>query len=63
MNVGRVVRIRDGTTDWGYGYVINFHKKEKSKKKSEDVGLDVKFYVVDIMIHVKKHRVNDKFEP
>jgi len=27
MNVGRVVRIKDGPTDWGYGYMINFHKK------------------------------------
>lgn len=35
MNVGRVVRVKDGPTDWGYGYMINFHKKQKSKKKSE----------------------------
>lgn len=34
MNVGRVVRVKDAETDWGYGYVINFHKKERSKKKS-----------------------------
>jgi len=34
LNVGRVVKVKDGEVDWGYGYIINFHKKEnKSKKK------------------------------
>lgn len=60
LNVGRVVRVRDGATDWGYGYVINFHKKERSKKKFEDAN-DSVIYVADIMVHVKKERVNDRF--
>jgi hypothetical protein len=59
MNVGRVVKVKDAETDWGYGYVINFHKKERSKKKSEDN--DGTFYVADIMVHVKKERSSDKF--
>lgn len=41
--------------------MINFHKKERSKKKFED-GNDSVFYVADIMVHVKKQRTNDKFE-
>jgi ATP-dependent RNA helicase DOB1 len=62
LNVGRVVKIKDGETNWGYGYVINFHKKDKSKKKSDDAN-DSVFYVADIMVHVKKEKVSDKVEP
>jgi hypothetical protein len=53
LNVGRVVKVKDGNTDWGYGYMINFHKKEKSKKKFEENNNST-FYVADIMVHVKK---------
>lgn len=56
------MKVKDGAIDWGYGYVINFHRKERTKKKFEEAN-DSVFYVADIMVHVKKERVNDRFEP
>lgn len=54
LNIGRIVRVRDGAVDWGYGYMINFHKKDRSKKKSVEDQENSVFYVADIMVHVKK---------
>ena len=25
LNLGRIVRIKDKDTEWGYGMVVNFH--------------------------------------
>ena len=35
LNIGRVIRLIDGNTDWGYGISINFHKKEGQKKQNK----------------------------
>lgn len=54
MNVGRVIKIKDREVNWGYGYVINFHKKDNKSKRKFQEGNEGAFYVADIMVHVKK---------
>lgn len=47
LTVGRIVKVKSGSIDWGYGCVINF---SKNKKKTKDV-IEV---IVDIAICTKK---------
>jgi ATP-dependent RNA helicase DOB1 len=32
LNIGRIIRLVDGSVDWGYGISLNFHKKDQQKK-------------------------------
>jgi hypothetical protein len=41
LSIGRLVYIKDGETDWGWGLVINFTKKKmqiKKKKQQQETG-------------------------
>lgn len=61
LNVGRVIKIKDGKNDWGYGYLINFHKRERNnKKKSEE---DATFFIADIMVYCSKDPHTDSYKP
>ena len=62
LNVGRVVVVRDRKIDWGLGYLINFHRRDKNSKKKGDDN-DSGFYIADIMVNCKRDPNSDKFLP
>lgn len=47
LQPGRLVHVTDGTQDWGWGAIVNFHKKknvDKAAAESSD-------YIVDILLN------------
>lgn len=56
--VGRIIRLKQGNVDWGYGVSINFHaqKEKKDKKKKEE---EEKPYLVDVMIYIRPRKNNE----
>jgi ATP-dependent RNA helicase DOB1 len=47
LQPGRLVRVTDGETEWGWGAIVNFHKKknvDKAAAESSD-------YIVDILLN------------
>ena len=63
LNVGRILRIKDGKTDWGYGCLVNFHKRDRAVKKKEESELDGSLFIADIIIHTKRDPNSDKYLP
>lgn len=60
LNIGRVIRLVDGSVDWGYAMSINFHKKDSYRKNKND-GSQV--YVLDAMVYIKPKSQNPIFKP
>lgn len=56
--VGRIIRLRQGTVDWGYAISINFHamKDKKDKKKKEE---EEKSYLIDAMVYIRPRKNNE----
>ncbi|KAJ3696285.1 hypothetical protein LUZ60_001662 [Juncus effusus] len=49
---GRLVKVRDGGTEWGWGVVINVVKKPSSSSSSSATSSSVGYnYVVDTLLH------------
>ena len=64
LSVGRVVHVKDGKTDWGYGYLVNFHRRDKGPKKKEENDLENNnLFIADILVYTKKDPNSDKYEP
>ena len=38
LRVGKIIRLKQGNIDWGYGVSVNFHaqKDKKDKKKAKE---------------------------
>lgn len=56
IQVGRLVRIKDGESDYGWSAVVNLHKKQgrPSKKDSENKVEPTPQYVVDVLAYCEK---------
>eukprot|EP00002_Diphylleia_rotans_P027081 TRINITY_DN541_c0_g1_i1.p1 TRINITY_DN541_c0_g1~~TRINITY_DN541_c0_g1_i1.p1 ORF type:complete len:1028 (-),score=254.82 TRINITY_DN541_c0_g1_i1:2032-5115(-) len=48
LQPGRLVKVLDGTEDWGWGVVVNFQKRQQDKSSNESV---TSRYVVDVVLH------------
>lgn len=53
LQPGRLVRVKEGTVDWGWAVVINFHKK-KQKEQKPSLHLDPealsKLWLIDVLL-------------
>jgi len=54
LNPGRLVKVRDGAEDWGWGIVVNFKKQNIAGNKAASVLTDANttIYVVDVILEV-----------
>jgi len=50
LQPGRLVKVRDASTDWGWGVIINFQRRGGSDQKETSSGP----YVVDVLLRCKK---------
>ncbi len=50
-NLAFQVRVRDGTTDWGWGVVFNFQKKAVGDKNNPTLTGKAFVYYVDALLH------------
>ncbi len=63
LQPGRLVRIRDNDTDWGWGVVVNFQKTQKDNKDSKALGSGGQ-YIVDVLLNCAPSEGNvKKFKP
>jgi hypothetical protein len=60
LQPGRLVRIEDAGTDWGWGVVINFHKKKEAKDeqyakkgRGEETKPDAQPFIIDVLLNCK----------
>lgn len=54
MTPGRLVRVVDNGTDWGWGIVVNFIKKRIDKKSLKDLSEKTPDkFVIDVVLYVK----------
>lgn len=60
MQPGRLVRIRDGEDDYGWGVVVNIQKKVKKSVQGQTIS-----YIVDTLAYCKKKKtqLTKSFEP
>lgn len=64
LNLGRIVRIKDKDTEWGYGMVVNFHeRKDKNKGKKNSAPTDEPLYLIDIMVYINERKTNEAPTP
>jgi ATP-dependent RNA helicase DOB1 len=59
LSIGRLVFIKKGEVDWGWGVSLNFNKKKmaiKHKKKNTD---QTDQYIIDVMTHIKPRGKNE----
>eukprot|EP01080_Neovahlkampfia_damariscottae_P008060 gene8060-12522_t len=59
MQPGRLVYVRDGDDDWGWGCVVNFQKKKISGTKTPQA----KDYIVDVFLECEKIEIGSKGKP
>lgn len=50
LRPGRLVRIQAGKTDWGWGLVVNVHRKA-GKPGQGDQQRDKGQYIIDALLH------------
>jgi len=48
LQPGRLARVKDGETDWGWGVIVNFQKKQEKSGNDSNQG---KQYIVDILLN------------
>lgn len=51
LQIGRLVHLVDGSTDWGWGIIVNFHKKDHPKKENNEN----KLYLVDCIVSYERN--------
>lgn len=61
LNIGRIIRLVDGSVDWGYGISLNFHKKDQQKKNRNE-GSEAQ-YLIDSMVYIKPKETNPIAKP
>jgi len=64
--IGRLVYVKNGETEWGWGVVINFTKKKvqvKRKKQPQPEEENDETYIVDTFLHMKKRKKNEEPTP
>ncbi len=64
LSIGRLIYVKDGETDWGWGIVVNFTKKKMNmkKKKQQDIAPEETF-IVDTLVHIQKRKKNEDPQP
>jgi ATP-dependent RNA helicase DOB1 len=60
LNPGRVVKVGDGTKDWGWGIIVNFQKLSKRKGQTATPSVDgsLATYIVDVLLNVSKKSIS-----
>ncbi|KAG8195554.1 hypothetical protein JTE90_002180 [Oedothorax gibbosus] len=54
---GRMVKVKNGEDDFGWGIIINYQKKTMPADKGREGSV---FYVVDVLLHVSKESAETK---
>jgi ATP-dependent RNA helicase DOB1 len=62
LQPGRLVRVRDGQDDWGWGVVINYQKK-KSAESANVKQTKASDYIVDVLLKCQPMTKGDKSKP
>jgi len=65
LNPGRLAKVKDGSTDWGWGVIVNFQKCKpergnKRRKVKPDIDGSNGDYIVDIMFPCKLQSKQEK---
>ena len=53
MAIGRLIKIKNKETDWGWGVFLNFQHRKNNKKSNKE-----SIYVLDVMLHTKPRKKN-----
>jgi ATP-dependent RNA helicase DOB1 len=62
LQPGRLVRVRDGQDDWGWGIVVNYQKK-KSAESSNVKQTKASDYIVDVLLRCEPITRGDRAKP
>ena len=54
MAIGRLIKIKNKETDWGWGVFLNFQHRKNNKKSNKE-----SIYVLDVMLHTKPRKKNE----
>ena len=59
LNLGRIVRLKDKETEWGYGMVVNFHERKDKNKAKNGGSSEDPLYLIDIMVYINERKANE----
>ena len=54
---GRVVKVKNGSLEFGWGVVLNFHKKMDQSAATDESGT---LYVVEVLLNLSKDSVKSR---
>ncbi|RUS69233.1 hypothetical protein EGW08_023004 [Elysia chlorotica] len=57
LQPGRVVKVKNGDMDFGWGVVLNFHKKMDQTAATEETGT---LYVVEVLLNISRDSVRNR---
>ncbi|MFO0131551.1 MAG: hypothetical protein ACK52J_03285 [bacterium] len=63
MSIGRLVFIKRGDIEWGWGVSLNFNKKKAVFKNKNKKFENNDLYIVDVMIHIQPRKKNEEPKP